>query len=175
MEAVIVIDVQVGPFAGPVRPDDASGTLRRINEIIGAARRAGRPVIFLQHEEPPDFVRGTPEWELNPELDRRPADVVVRKTTCDGFCRTSLEEELGRIGAKTLIVAGYATEFCVDSTVRAATSLGYHVVVVSDGHTTHDRGSFSAAEIKRLHNWVWPNLAADPPVTLKPAAEIRFG
>jgi nicotinamidase-related amidase len=175
VEALVVIDVQRGLLGGPEASHDGAGTLERINALIGKARRAGRAIIFLQHEEPPDLVRGTPAWELHPHLDRRPDDPVIRKTTCDGFYRTSLDEELGRAGAKTVYIAGCATEFCVDSTVRAAASRGYAVVVVSDAHTTGDRPPLGAPEIKALHNWVWRNLAADPPVRVRPAAEVMFG
>ncbi|MGH7995484.1 MAG: isochorismatase family protein [Opitutaceae bacterium] len=175
MEAVLVIDAQRGIFEGSEPPDDGPGTLRRINEVLARARAAGRPAIFLQHEEAPDLVRGAPGWELHPSLDRLPSDPVVRKAECDGFRGTSLDEELGRWAAKTLVVMGCATEFCVDSTVRAAASRGYHVVVVSDGHTTADRPPLAAAHIRALHNWVWPRLAATPPVTVMPASAVHFG
>lgn len=174
MEAVLIIDVQRGPFEGDPPAHDGPQVLARINAVIARARAGGRPVIFLQHEEPPDFLRGTPEWELHPGLDRLPTDLVVRKAACDAFFRTSLDEELGRLGVRTLYIAGCATEFCVDSTVRAASSRGYRVVVVSDAHTTADRPPLPAAQIKALHNWVWPFLAADPPVKLQPAAAVTF-
>jgi nicotinamidase-related amidase len=173
-EALVVVDVQCGLFDGPDGAVDAAGTLGRINTLIGKARAAGRPVIFIQHDEPPDLVPDTPAWALHPSLDRRPTDPVIRKTTCDAFCRTSLDEELRGRAVTTLFVAGYATEFCIDSTVRAAASRGYHVVVVGDAHTTQDRPPLPAAQIIALFHWVWPNLAADPPVAVRDARSVHF-
>jgi nicotinamidase-related amidase len=55
-------------------------------------------------------------------------------------------------------VTGCATDFCVDTTVRAAASRDYEVVVVADGHTTRDRPHLDAASIIEHHNWMWENL-----------------
>ena len=50
------------------------------------------------------------------------------------------------------------TEFCVDTTVRAASSRGFDVVLVADGHTTGDT-ALSAAQIIAHHNATLANLA----------------
>ena len=44
----------------------------------------------------------------------------MRKTTPDSFLRTTLSDELEAAGASRLVICGYATEFCVDTTVRRA-------------------------------------------------------
>jgi nicotinamidase-related amidase len=41
---------------------------------------------------------------------------------------------------------------CVDSACRAATALGYRVVLVSDGHTTWDSPALPAERIIAHHN-----------------------
>jgi nicotinamidase-related amidase len=61
-------------------------------------------------------------------------------------------------GATRLLVTGCATDFCVDTTIRAAASRDYEVVVVADGHTTADRPHVDARSVMRHHNWVWENL-----------------
>ena len=57
-----------------------------------------------------------------------------------------------------LIITGCATDFCVDTTIRAAASRNFEVVVVEDGHTTADRPHVDALSVMRHHNWVWENL-----------------
>jgi nicotinamidase-related amidase len=158
--ALLVIDMQVGLF-GPESPRyDADGTVRRINALARAVREAGGTVVFVQHDGPPGdaFEPGSEGWRLLPALDRRAGDPVVHKRACDAFYETDLGETLHARGAGRLLVTGCATDFCVDTTIRAAASRDYDVVVVEDGHTTADRPHVDALSVMRHHNWVWRNL-----------------
>lgn len=151
--AVLVIDLQAGLFAEDGKPFDFENTIQRINSLTDHARKNHLPVIFVQHEQAEGpLKKGEPGWELIPELDREPHDLVVRKTTPNAFLRTNLEKLLGEKKVTNLIVCGYATEFCVDSTVRGAAALGYSVQIASDGHTTHDKEHAPAEYIRKHHN-----------------------
>ncbi|WP_256672324.1 isochorismatase family protein [Pseudomonas sp. ANT_J12] len=86
------------------------------------------------------------------------ADYFVRKTTPDSFLKTDLESVLVESGSSHLVVCGYATEFCIDTTVRRAAALGYDVTVVSDAHTTHDKAHADAAQIIAHHNATLPSI-----------------
>jgi nicotinamidase-related amidase len=157
---LLVIDMQAGLF-GPESPrHDAEGVVKRINELARAVRRAGGVVVFVQHDGPPGdpFEPGTDGWRLLASLDRQAGDAVVHKRACDAFYETDLATVLRECDATALIVTGCATDFCVDTTVRAAASRDYEVVVVEDGHTTADRPHVDAASAIRHHNWVWRNL-----------------
>ncbi len=173
--ALVVIDVQRGWYLSTPPPHDAGPTLDRINDLIDRARAAGRPVFFVQHGEAPDYTPGTPGWELHPGLHREPADAVVPKTACDSFLATTLHHELRARRVETVAVCGAATEFCVDTTIRAAASLGYRVVVPADAHATKDRPVLKAPEIIAHHNWVWNEMSTPHPIRVVPASEIRFG
>ena len=61
-------------------------------------------------------------------------------------------------GVTELIITGCATDFCVDTTVRAAGSHGYEVTVAGDAHTTRDRPHLSAVAVIQHHNYVWADL-----------------
>ena len=76
----------------------------------------------------------------------------------NSFYETELSSTLKNRGIEDLWVTGCATDFCVDTTVRAAASLDYRVTVVEDGHTTADRPHLDAVSIIRHHNWVWAGL-----------------
>lgn len=93
-------------------------------------------------------------------LDVEPQDYVVRKTTPNSFLRTNLEEILKKVYVESLIICGYATEFCVDSTVRAAAANGYGIQLVSDGHTTHDKHHAKAEQIRKHHNETLSNITS---------------
>jgi nicotinamidase-related amidase len=54
----------------------------------------------------------------------------------------------------------------VDTTVRAALSRNYEIVVVEDGHTTAERPHVDAVSVIRHHNWVWGNL-------IHPRAQVK--
>ena len=86
------------------------------------------------------------------------ADHIVEKRACDSFMETGLEALLRSHGVEELIIVGCATDFCVDTTIRAAASRGFRVTAVSDGHTTRDRPHLRAMDIITHHNYMWENL-----------------
>jgi nicotinamidase-related amidase len=69
-------------------------------------------------------------------------------------------------------VAGWATDFCVDATVRSAVSNDYDVVVASDGHTLNDRPHLDAPSVIRHHNWIWSELITNRSIRVASTAEL---
>ena len=134
----------------------------------------GGCVVFIQQEGPPgdDFAPASHGWELLGTIEAESGDVRVGKQLNDAFHDTCLGAQLQQVGADRLLVAGWATDLCVDATVRSGVALGYEVVVVSDCHTVSDRPHLSAAAIIGHHHWVWANLLAPKPVTVARAAEL---
>jgi len=123
-----------------------------IRDVIGACREAGVQVAHLISEgrtaDGRDLsreyrkrkvmtVRGAPDGEILPELAPAEDDLIFRKTTAGGFAGTDLDFTLRSLGVRTLIVAGVATNQCVESTVREASHLGYDVVLLQDGCATY--------------------------------------
>jgi nicotinamidase-related amidase len=156
MDALIVVDMQVGLLNGKPK-HDLHGVIERINRLAANARRQSGTVIFVQHcgGVGDDFEPDTPGWALLPDLDRDPADMLVRKTLNDPFAETDLAARLKAIAPDRVFITGWATDLCVDTTVRSAVSNHHHVVVVTDGHTPNDRPHLDAASVIRHHNWVW--------------------
>src|SRR5262249_688243 len=139
---------------------DLPGVLHRINQMTAMIRGRRGHVIWVQHRGSPggDFEPGTSGWELLPELARQVADVVIPKTLNDAFAGTDLQPVLARMAPDRVLMAGWATDFCVDTTVRSAISHDHHVCVISDAHTLSDRPHLDAVSVIRHHNWVWSNL-----------------
>lgn len=169
--AVIVIDVQAGLFDGDPRPDEADEVVQRINLVTERARAAGVPVVFVQSEHPGFLEYGSDRWQLQRVLTVREGDIRIRKTKANAFLDTNLEETLKSIGATNLVLCGYSTEFCVDSTLRYASALGYDIQLVTDAHTTHDKAHLSAQKIREHHNIT---LSKGPTVSAVPAAELTI-
>ncbi len=172
---LLVIDMQVGLFEGTAR-FDADGVVRRINTLARAVRAKGGMVVFIQHEDEGDFAHGAPGWRLLPALDACREDVYVRKTACDSFYRSDLDKALRELQITRLLVVGCATDFCVDTTIRAAASKDYEVAVVADGHTTADRPHLPAEKIIEHHNWMWAKLILPGrPVKVAKAEDLLRG
>jgi nicotinamidase-related amidase len=149
----------------------------RINAVTARARKAGSPVIFIQHDGEPggeDVVPFTEGWKLHPKLEVRPGDPIIRKTTGDAFYGSRLEAELRSRGITTVLLTGYATDFCVDATLRSAASKDFSVIVVADAHTTSDNPVLKASVVREHHNWAWANAITKKGVTVLQASEVRF-
>lgn len=172
--AVIIIDVQRGYFDAEPRPADADAVVARINEVTSQARKADVPVVFVQHETQYEF--GSPGWDLQQQLQVAQGDHRVRKTTPDSFLRTNLDELLSALGVSRLVVCGYASEYCIDTTVRRAAALGYEVTLVADAHTTNDKPHATAGQIREHHNLTLSDLTSfGPEINAVGSAEIEFG
>jgi len=173
MDALIVVDMQVGLLNGEPK-HDLRGVIERINQLAAMVRERSGMVIFVQHcgGKGDDFEPETPGWALLPELHREPTDIVVRKTLNDPFSGTDLSARLQAIAPDRILITGWATDFCVDATVRSAVSNHYDVVVVTDAHTLNDRPHLDAASVIRHHHWIWGNLITQRSVRLAPTDEL---
>lgn len=172
MTALLIIDVQEGLFSPEPNPADADAVIARINLLADRARSHGAPVIFIQHERHGTAVEfGSAGWRLDRRLQASEHDIMVRKTTPDAFLRTDLQQILAEASVDHVAVCGYASEFCVDTTVRRSAALGFAVTIVSDAHTTHDKPHMSAAMIRAHHNATLPDITSfGPKITALPAA-----
>ncbi len=152
-KALLVIDVQTLLFEGDKPPFDADAVITRINTLTHTARENGTSVIFIQHEQPDTAIaRETPGWQLVSRLEVDEDDYLVGKSTPDSFLGTGLKALLDEMDVETLAICGYASEFCVDTTVRRALALGYPVELISDAHTTADKPHLDGKLIQAHHN-----------------------
>jgi len=173
MDALLVVHMQVGLLAGKPKYD-LPGVLDRINRLATKVRAQSGKVILIQHcgSRGDDFEPQAPGWEFLPELARKPEDLVLPTTLNDPFAGTDLLTRLTEIRPDRVLVAGWATEFCVDSTVRSTVAHHYDVVAVADGHTLSDRPHLDAAGVIRHHNWVWSNLITQRSIKVVEAGEL---
>ena len=170
--ALLIIDVQLGMFQDDAPVHNGEQLLSTIGDLIARARAAAIPVIYIQHRggEGHLLEPGTPGWPIHPAVAPLEGELVVHKAYPDSFRETSLQEELGARGIGHLIVAGIQTEYCVDTTCRRASSLGYQVTLVEDAHSTWDTEHLSASQIIDHHNQVLGGWF----VTLEAARGIKF-
>ena len=114
-----------------------------------------------------------------PELAPAAGEVVVHKTSPDSFLDTDLDTVLTARGVTEVVVTGFATEICVDTTARQALSHRYDVLLVADGHTTSagpDAGELAPPDRSIAHhNEIYHHLAF-PGRTIRvlPASDVDF-
>jgi len=175
-KALLIIDVQVGLVKLTPAEVQAS-VLPRIGTLVEKARDSGTPVIYIQHDGSKGHALepGTRGWDIHPSLKPAADEPIIRKRESDSFFETMLQEELEKRRITHLTIAGGMTEYCVDTTCRRATSLGYDVTLASDAHLTRDNGVLSAANIIAHHNFVLNDFGAgDHVITVKPVDQIVF-
>lgn len=136
--ALLVIDAQQEYFAphGKWALPDGERALEQIHRLIAAAREAGLPIFYITHESlgenPPVFRKGTVGVELHPSLHPASGEVIVNKHFPNSFAQTPLEAYLRQAGVDTIIVSGYMTQMCCDTTTRAARERNLAVLFASD-------------------------------------------
>lgn len=166
MKTLLIIDMQNAWLANPASPRfDTAGVVGRINRAIERIRDSGGQIVFVQHANE-EAIAGSRQWDIIAALNAIDSDPRVHKIACDSFADTDLAQKLKATGSDTLYICGFATEFCVDSTVRAAASRALNIVLLSDAHTTSNRPHLAAESIVAHHNWVWANLAVPVDSTL---------
>ena len=174
--ALLIIDVQRALCSGEYQCHDIHRVIETINALSARARKAGVPVVLIQHEEKDSpLAHGAEGWQLADSLLTAEQDLRVRKTTPDSFYQTDLGKLLPSEDFERLIICGLQTDYCVNATMRQAHQLGYDVVLVADAHSTVDNGTMSAEDIIAEHNKDLAHLTgATARVDVKPAAEITF-
>lgn len=131
---LLVVDVQVGVMANSW---DSPRVIGRVARAVERARSESIPVIWVQHESD-ELPRDSAEWQLVPELVPADGEVRVNKNHESSFESTNLEDELKKLGAKRIVLAGAQSSWCIRATAYGALDRGYSLTLVSDAHTTGD-------------------------------------
>ena len=155
--ALLVIDVQNDYFHGRHTITHPAGSFENIQRAMDAAQAAQIPIVLVQHCAIPsvlaEFQKGSPGWQFPEEIASRPHDLVVEKTLPGSFTGTPLEAWLRAQAIDAVVIAGYMTQMCCDTTARQALHLGFQVEFLSDATGTHDfsnaAGSVTAEELHR--------------------------
>jgi nicotinamidase-related amidase len=153
--ALIVYDMQVGVVQ---QLADGPQVTERVGRVLEAARGAGVRVFFTRHMTLPTelmgisqlrtamawqrkdrvedvvspFLRGSPGFEIVPELAPRESEAIFDKLSLSAFEGTPLEFALRDAQVTAFAIAGVATEVGVEPTVRHGADLGLIPVVVTD-------------------------------------------
>jgi nicotinamidase-related amidase len=172
--ALLVIDMQIdflsqdGYFARQgYDPAPLRKTIKPINRVIQAARNAGIKIIFTRQGYRADLadmgehdrwrrrrnglegttalLRGNPGFEIVPEMDVGPSDIIIDKTANGAFTDTDLDRVLRAQGIRNLMFSGVTTDVCVHTTLREATDRNYVNLLIEDCCSSGDAFAHEAA------------------------------
>jgi nicotinamidase-related amidase len=133
---LIMIDLQNTYTRGVMELEDVQPALDRAAELLDRARSAGASVIHIMHDDGPGSLYDVRE-EIGRIVDRvapRDGEPVIVKSYPNSFTETDLNDRLAP--GSNLVLAGFMTHMCVNSTARGAFSLGHHPSVVASATAT---------------------------------------
>ena len=91
--------------------------------------------MWVQHASD-QLEHGSAPWQWVPELVPAARETLIHKNFNSSFEQTTLEEELARVGATHITLAGAMSNWCIRATAYAALERGYDLTLVKDAHTT---------------------------------------
>jgi nicotinamidase-related amidase len=133
---------------GPLLADGSDMIPRRRRRDVESLAATGTPALWH---------RGTFEHEVIESVAPAAGELVIDKNTSSAFNSTGIEWLLRNMGVETLVVAGMATDMCVETTARDAADRGFNVIVAEDATATffehHHRAALSG--FARVFGQVW--------------------
>ena len=136
--ALIVIDAQQEYFAplGKVVLPEGPAAVERIAQALTWARAERVPVVHIVHESrrpnAATFAPGSPALAIHPHAAAAAGEPVLTKHLPGSFTGTDLEKILRERGVERVVLSGFMTQMCVDTTARQAAHLGFGVTVLAD-------------------------------------------
>lgn len=147
----------------------ASKTIDQINALIDAFQKRRWPVILVRHvhrldgsdlgrmfdfsgeaEEDFNFKAGSEEVQYDERLKRPTAPLELQKTRYSSFVGTGLDNHLRGLGVDTVVVCGFMTNFCCESTARDAHDLDYFVDFIADATGTPGTDNLGQSELRKV-------------------------
>ena len=115
-----------------------------IHVKIQALSCQGRDTSLLHSRLGWNFPPGSPATQFLELTKPKDDEIVITKTASGAFTGTSLDSTLRNMGIEHLIVVGFLTDECVETTTRVALDYGYVTRVVSDATTTYLMEAYQA-------------------------------
>jgi gluconolactonase len=173
-------------FIGSWRHARETGAVENVKRLVEACRAQGIRVFWIKqnrlpggkdifpgtfdakvmgliHGALPDaFLGGTWDTEIYEGIKPllRDDEILIEKPGWSAFEATPLERHLNLLGANTLIVCGFLTDFCVEATARSASDRGYCTIIASDACAASCREDHAMA-LARFDRLIGPVAATE--------------
>ena len=138
--ALIMIDLQNTYREGVMTLEGVEPAIKEAATLLKRARETGIPIFHIQHDagagSPYDL--GERIGAIADEVSPREGEATIVKNYPSAFVGTELQEKLAAAATKDLIIAGFMTHMCVNSTARSAFNLGFRPTVVASTTATRN-------------------------------------
>jgi nicotinamidase-related amidase len=156
-KALLVIDVQNEYFTGKLPVSYPENSFQNILKVIDFSNQKDIPVVLIQHsntgENAVTFKKGTYEHEIHEDVLKRDHNKIIKKNLPGSFIETELEHFIKENNIETVVICGYMTQMCCDTTARQAMHRGFNVEFLSDATGTLDisnyAGEIAATELHK--------------------------
>ena len=158
--ALLVIDMQEGMARRTREGRERAnpGAESAGHALLALFRGRGLPIVHVFHDDPDPaapFRKGAPDGAPMAGFDPLAGEAVFWKSGSSAFAGTGLQGHLRAEGITDLVLIGAVAAFCVTSTCRQASDLGFHVVLPGDALVgfdipAHDGGRIDAATVLRV-------------------------
>lgn len=141
--ALIVVDIQKDYFPGGkhplVEPEKAAG---KAYQLLQCFREHGGRHVHIQHISTKPgakfFISGDRGTDIHDSVAHFEGEPIVYKHTPNAFLNTNLLGLLKGWEVERVVICGMMTHMCVEATARAASDLGFQVIVAEDACASRD-------------------------------------
>lgn len=154
--ALLVVDVQklYTDIENDYLVENANEILNNVNKVIDFSFNNGYKIVYIRHihaengedsgrmfdfageSECVEFVENTPEVEYSANLKVVKGATEIIKHRYDSFIGTDLDQLLKNEDVEKVIIVGFMTNFCCESTARSAHDRDYYVDFIFDATGT---------------------------------------
>lgn len=154
--ALLLIDCQNTYREGVMRLTGVEEALKEARKLLNRARELNIPVIHVRH----DAGEGSP-FDINTErgaiadiVAPQADEPVITKNYPNSFVQTDLDEQLKALGVTNIVLAGFMTHMCINSTAHGGFNLGYAPTVVASATAsrTLETGSGTTLSAQEVHD-----------------------
>ncbi|WP_227815135.1 cysteine hydrolase family protein [Nitrogeniibacter aestuarii] len=138
--ALVLVDCQQTYREGLMQLAGVEDALAEAAHVLQRARALDCPVFHIQHDAGP----GSP-YDIRERIGAIADPVapgagepVIVKHLPNAFIGTDLEKHIAATGRKDVIIVGFMTHMCINSTARGAFNLGLNPIVVATATATRD-------------------------------------
>ncbi len=138
--ALVLIDCQNTYREGTMQLSGVEDALAEASRLLVRARNAAIPIFHIQHDSGPGSLYDIRAkiGQISDAVAPQGSEPVITKHFPNAFFQTELDQHLRTAGVSNVILAGFMTHMCVNSTARGAFNLGFKPTIVAAATATRD-------------------------------------
>jgi nicotinamidase-related amidase len=131
--ALIMIDLQNTYRSGVMQLSGVEEAVLEAKKLLAIARELKIPIFHIQHDAGPGSPYDTQgeSGAISHEVAAIDGEAIIVKNYPNSFFNTDLDQQLKAANVKSIVLAGFMTHMCINSTAHGAFNLGYGVTVVA--------------------------------------------